>query len=295
MKSANALGSLSAFGAAFGYGSAYVVARFAYDYGLNAFSLNFLRFLVLAAILVTWAIVTRSGFRPPPRSLPLLVCVGVLITISGLTNYGAIAFIPVSLAILIFYTFPLFTLLLNAVVERRPPRGIEYVAFLFAFSGLALTLEVSMGALDVRGVALALTAAVTVAVHLVVSQHAMRLLGFKMVTLYMSLTALVLTGIITLGLDQFSVPGPGPGLLALGYVVVGFSLAMGAMLTGVRLIGPVRTSMVMCMEPPVVIVCAWLLLGEHLTTRQLGGAALVLTGIVLAQGAAARRAREPAA
>ena len=158
MKSANALGSLSAFGAAFGYGSAYVVARFAYDYGLNAFSLNFLRFLVLATVLVTWTAVTRSGFRPPPRSLPVLLVLGVLITISGLSNYGAIAFIPVSLAILIFYTYPLVTLILNSIVERRAPTPGDYLAFVCAFAGLTLALEVSLEGLDPRGVTLALVA-----------------------------------------------------------------------------------------------------------------------------------------
>ena len=42
MRSSGALGGVSAFAAATGYGSAYVVARVAYDYGLHAFTLNVL-------------------------------------------------------------------------------------------------------------------------------------------------------------------------------------------------------------------------------------------------------------
>lgn len=289
MRSSGALGSVSAFGAAAGYGSAYVVARVAYDYGLNAFTLNVLRFLVLVSALALWMAVSRGDFRPPPRSLGIILFLGVLITCSGLSNYGAIAFIPVSLAILIFYTYPLVTLILSSIIDRRAPSAADYLAFLCTFAGLALALDVSLEGLDPRGIALALVASLTVGTHLVVSQHALRIASMKIVTLYMGLTALVLTGLVTLMFGQFSVPAPGPGLWSLAYVITGFCLGMGAMMAAVRMIGPVRTSIIMCMEPPVVIGCAFLLLGERLTATQLLGALLVVAGVVTAQWASARR------
>jgi drug/metabolite transporter (DMT)-like permease len=288
MRTSGVLGSVSAFGAATGYGSAYVVARVAYDYGLNAFTLNTLRFFVLVSAVTLWMAVSRGDFRPPPRSLGIVLFLGVLITCSGLSNYGAIAFIPVSLAILIFYTYPLVTLILSSIVDRRAPSAADYLAFLCTFGGLTLALDVSLGGLDPRGVALALVASVTVGTHLVASQHALRIASMKIVTLYMSLTAFLLTGLITLMFGQFSVPAPGPGLWSLAYVITGFCAGMGAMLAAVRMIGPVRTSIIMCMEPPIVIGCAFLLLGERLTSLQLVGALLVITGIVLAQRANAR-------
>jgi drug/metabolite transporter (DMT)-like permease len=289
MRSTGALGSVSAFVAATGYGSAYVVARVAYDYGLNAFTLNFLRFMVLVAALALWMGISRGEFRTPPRSLGIIVLLGVLITCSGLSNYGAIAFIPVSLAILIFYTYPLVTLILSSIVDRRAPSATDYLAFLFTFAGLALALDVSLEGLDPRGIALALFASLTVGTHLVASQHALRIASMKIVTLYMGLTALVLTGLVTLTFGQFSVPDPGPGLWFLAYVITGFCIAMGATMAAVRMIGPVRTSIIMCMEPPVVIGCAFLLLGERLTETQLLGALLVVAGVVTAQWAGARR------
>lgn len=289
MRSPGALGSLSAFVAAAGYGSAFVVARVAYDYGLNAYTLNSLRFLVLVTAFALWIGVRRGDFRPPPRTLGIILFLGVLMSCSGLSNYGAIAFIPVSLAILIFYTYPLVTLALNSIVERRAPRPADYAAILCAFVGLALALEVSLEGLDARGVALSLVASLSVSIHMVVSKHALRIASLEIVTLYMSLSAFVLTGSVTLVLGQLSVPGPGPGLWALAYVISGFSIAMAAMMTGIRLIGPVQTAIIMCMEPPIVIGCAFLLLGEHLTGTQLVGASLVIAGVVLAQRANARR------
>lgn len=289
MRSTGALGSLSALVAATGYGSAFVVARIAYDYGLNSFTLNSLRFLVLVSAFALWIGVRHGEFRPPPRTLGVILYLGFLMSCSGLSNYGAITFIPVSLASLIFYTYPLVTLVLNSIIERRAPRPTDYVAILCAFGGLALALEVSFERLDARGIVLSLLASLSVGTHLVMSKHALRIASLEIVTLYMSLSAFVLTGLVTLVLGQLSVPGPGPGLWALAYVICGFSIAMAAMMTGIRLIGPVQSAIIMCMEPPIVIGCAFLLLGERLTGTQLVGALLVITGVVLAQRANARR------
>jgi len=283
--SSSALGTVSALIAATGYGSAYVVARIAYDYGLNSLTLNFLRFLALVAILALWIGFKGDGYRLPLRALVITLFMGLLVACAGVTNFASIAFIPVSLAILIFYTYPLVTLILNSIVERRAPQGADYLAFACAFAGLALILDVSVNELNVLGVMLALTGSVTAAAHLVVAQHAMRIASVSTVIFYMSLSACVISGLVTIAFDQTALPEPGAGLWLLAYIIAAFCIGMGAMLTGVRTIGPVRTSIIMCMEPPVVIGCAYVLLGERLNTTQLLGAALVITAIVIAQSA----------
>jgi len=288
LKSSGTLGTSSALLAAASYGSAYVVARLSYEYGLNSLTLNFLRFLTLVAILALFIGVRRGDFRLPLSSLAITLFMGLLIACAGVTNFASIAFIPVSLAILIFYTYPLVTLLLNSIVERRAPAATDYLAFACAFAGLALILEVSLDALNVIGVVLALVGALTAGAHLVVAQHAMRIASVRVVIFYMSLSACLFSGMVTLASGQFSMPAPGPGSWLLAYVIAAFCIGMGAMLAAVRMIGPVRTSMIMCMEPPVVIGCAYVLLGERLSVVQLIGALLVIAGIVIAQRSDAR-------
>ncbi|TFH41796.1 MAG: hypothetical protein E4H01_14390 [Lysobacterales bacterium] len=288
MRSVGALGTASALVAATGYGSAYVMARVAYDYGLNSFTLNFLRFLVLAIIIAVWIGLRRGDFRLPRRALIITLMMGLLITTAGITNFAAIAFIPVSLAILVFYTYPLVTLILNSIVERRTPEPIDYLAIACAFAGLALILKVSVEQLNATGIALALAGSLTAGAHLVAAQYAMRVAHFGVVVLYMSVSACVLAGMVTLAFGQFSLPASAQGLWLLATVITAFCIGMAAMLTGVRMIGPVRTSIIMCMEPPVVIGFAYLLLGERLSAIQLLGSALVIAGIVIAQSAGTR-------
>ena len=287
----NSLGALAAVIAATGYGSAYVVARISYDLGLNALTLNTLRFAVLALICLVWARLSRVSLALPARSLRPAAIVGLLIAVSGGCNLSSIAFIPVSLAILVFYTYPLVTLALNGILERRPPGASEYAAFGCAFIGLALTLQVSFEQLNATGVGLALIGSLGAATHLVVAQRVLQVMDFRVVALLMGLVAGGVTGLVTVAADAVALPEPGPGLWLLAYVIAGFCVGIGAMLVAVQLVGSVRTSMILCLEPPVVIGFAYLLLGERMTAIQLVGALLVVAGISIAQGSR-RRPRE---
>jgi drug/metabolite transporter (DMT)-like permease len=56
-----------------------------------------------------------------------------------------------------------------------------------------------------------------------------------------------------------------------------------ALFTSATRIGPLRTGLVMNLEPVVAIGGSWLLLGQGLAPAQLAGGALVITGIVGAQ------------
>lgn len=67
-------------------------------------------------------------------------------------------------------------------------------------------------------------------------------------------------------------------------MVLGFyCVAIVSMFTAVKWIGPVKTSLMMCVEPLVAISFAIVLLGERLTMQQLIGAALVIVAVVAVQ------------
>jgi len=65
---------------------------------------------------------------------------------------SSILYLPVSLAVLVFYTYPLMTVVFESALDRRLPRLLDVVAFLVAFGGLALALQVSFAGLDPRGI-----------------------------------------------------------------------------------------------------------------------------------------------
>jgi drug/metabolite transporter (DMT)-like permease len=68
--------------------------------------------------------------------------------------------------------------------------------------------------------------------------------------------------------------------LAVGYVTL---------FIGLEIIGPVKTSMLMNVEPILTIILAAILLGERLASIQLIGAAFVILGIILITGGSPKK------
>ena len=84
---------------------------------------------------------------------------GALLLVMSAGYLGAIAYIPVSLAALIFYTFPFYVAILASLTGREPMTRIKAAALVVAFAGLVLALGPSFDDLNWRGVACALAAA----------------------------------------------------------------------------------------------------------------------------------------
>src|SRR3546814_12772606 len=78
---------------------------------------------------------------------------------------GSIFYIPASLAVLIFYTFPLLVAVGARWTEGEPVGGTKLVGLAVAFAGLAIAPGVELGDLDTSGIVLAGRAAVGVAAH----------------------------------------------------------------------------------------------------------------------------------
>ena len=77
--------------------------------------------------------------------------------------------------------------------------------------------------------------------------------------------------------------------LMLWMVVMGTILSFGLFIAALRHVPATRAAIVAMFEPVVAIVVAWAWLDEELAAVQLVGAAIVLTGIVLAQTARAEQ------
>jgi drug/metabolite transporter (DMT)-like permease len=82
-------------------------------------------------------------------------------------------------------------------------------------------------------------------------------------------------------------------LVAVGFVAS--FLAIQTFYAGARRIGAATAALVSTVEPLIIVVLAWIVLGQTLAAIQLAGAALILIGVLVAQtGPRPRGAPEPA-
>ncbi len=264
------------------FGIVITLTRVAYNGGASAGAAMEIRYLIAVAVMFTVLLALGRSLRPP-RAL-----YGALFRVA-LSNFGvtlgymtSILFIPVSFATVVFYTYPLMVIAAAAIVHGQRFGWGRFGAFGLAFAGLVLALGPSLDALDWRGVALALLAAVSAATVFMVSPKVVRAYHALGVTLYSNLIGACIVPLFLPILGGLVLPETGAGWLGLGGLCVFYAGAILSMFAALHAAGAVPTSLIFNLEPLVAIVAAAILLGERLMPVQMGGVALVIGALMLA-------------
>ena len=152
----NALGLASVIGAALFFSLNTPLARLAYDGGSTPETVVFLRVVLCVIGIALFIILTGRRIALPRAAVLPMIGVAVFIVLQGMAYLTSIAYIPVGLAALLFYTFPLMVAVASRIVDGVPLGNVRIVAFAAAFIGIALAIGPSFDVLDGRGIALAL-------------------------------------------------------------------------------------------------------------------------------------------
>jgi drug/metabolite transporter (DMT)-like permease len=284
-------GMMWAFAAATSFGVITTLARVSYDAGGTAAAIVALRYGAgtLAAIVLLLAL--RVPITVPTRAIgPVLGAGCGLLTMSA-CYLAAVAYIPVGLAALIFYTFPLMVAALAPLTEGLAVSRQRAVAFVIAFGGLGLALGPSFQALDWRGIVLAFGAASGSAAMLIFSTRALAHVTLVGLTFHANLFGLVAVGAVLMVADNpvlgeaapdFLFPVAVAGVAALVFASVFYVTGVLTQFVALRAMGPSRTAMFLNLEPVVSILTAAVLLGERLTALQYAGGTMVIGALLMA-------------
>ncbi len=145
-----------------------------------------------------------------PSRLPvqlIIVVTGICISVMSLGYLGSVKYIPVSLSVLLFFTFPFWVLIINYIIDREIPKLHKLFAFIVAFFGLALSLGPTWEVLDLLGIVLVLCGSVASAGFIVAGSKAVHLItGSTQASLILNVEPLIsiVAAIILLG-EQLSI------------------------------------------------------------------------------------------
>lgn len=279
---ANIKGVLVAALAAAGFSISFISVGFAFRAGADPATMIVFRGLTgLLAGLVMIRLLSDTYKLPANAVTPL-----VLATLGmTLVNYGymiAIQYIPISLATLTFYTYPMVVLAITSLAERRLPRPLATIAFVMAFGGLAITLGASLSGLDWRGIASALVATTGGTLLFFYGAVTAKRTSIALYTLY-SHVAIILLGIAVMwAFDGPHLPHGTEGNFAIIGMCLGYTVGISAQFLAFRMISPAIAALVFNVEPVITISLSALLLGDVLSLNQYFGGALVISGVVLA-------------
>ena len=268
------------------WGSTYLAIRLAVREGAGfpPFALGAVRVLVAGSLLLGWATIRRMRVRLTRTEWITLAIAGLLMWpgANGLVNWGEQR-ADSSYAALLVGSLPIWTAVIEALLDRRRPSWPLVLSLLIGFAGLGLLTAPKLagaggaGALTILAL---LIAPITWAIGSVLQLR--RPVG---VTPLVSAAYLHLFGGIGFAV-LFLVtrePLPTPSLEAwgaLGYLIVAGSVfAFTSYIRALHVLPIAIATTYAYVNPAIAVLLGWLILKEPITPPILGGMALILLGV----------------
>jgi drug/metabolite transporter (DMT)-like permease len=274
------LGVVLALSGAFFYGFNITFAKIAAGLGVGGPMIVAERVLVMIAIGITAGLSTRSSFLVPQNERRALVLLGLGSTGVSICYLSSVAFIPITIAAVIFYTFPILIVLLSPVVDKKPLTPAMVIIVALAFVGVVFVLGTADGELDPRGLALAAGASASAAVQFFTGTRCRttstpaKLVLTQAIVLPFALGTLVATG------GQFTLETQIIAFVPIWLTIGGFVLGFGLQVLALARISASLAGLAFCLEPVVAALTSAIVLDERLAFMQYFGGILVIVAIV---------------
>jgi drug/metabolite transporter (DMT)-like permease len=259
--------------------------KVAYQEGANPLAVITLRCIVGMLGIGIYMLVSRQSFKVEKTALRYSTLSGVTQVFNSLGLLGALAYIDVSITVLIFSCFPFLIVIIEHYTGRSKMTLFVTGCITSALAGLAMTLGLSFENLNSTGLLLAVLALISVTFMILIVSKSTRQIGaipanFYMTawaSLYFLIFALLapLTGLV----DAASFPETSKGWTAILVTGITFSLAYVLFFAGANIIGTTRASILSISEPIMFILFAVVIVDERLLPVQWFGVLLIIASL----------------
>ena len=242
------LGSGAALMSAVAFSSNVVLSRLAYDFGTNLHALNLIRASVFLGCLLVAVWLSGSSVSIKRNELYRCLALGVLLCAEMYLLLASVLFIPVAMAILVFYTYPIMIALWAWRTGRHHLSYLGLGVMALAFIGLIITLAgsdtLSVGWEGRYGIALAFVSGICLATILLLSERVLETQPAKIMMLYMLFSATAVVGFVSLFVAELTWPASLPGWSALSGSAVLYVVATLLLFKAVDLVGSLQTAII---------------------------------------------------
>mgnify|MGYP003320280593 FL=1 len=263
------------------------LSRLAYDFGTNLHALNLIRAVVFLAVLIIAVWLSDSRVTIERKEIYRCLVLGILLCAEMYLLLASILFIPVALAILVFYTYPIMIAVWTWRTGRSHFSYFGLSVMMVAFIGLIATLAGSdrllVGWDGRNGIALAFIAAICLAALLLLSERVLERQSAKIMMLYMLLSTTAVVGFVSIFIVELTWPTSTGGWLALGGSAVFYVVATLLLFKAVDLVGSLQTAIIDNTSPVWAMILGVIVLGQWLTAQQVMGASITVTAVMLLQ------------
>ena len=293
------LGIVCALAATVFYGLVPNFVRGGFDNGVAAVETTFFRTAFIGVVLAIVAVLLGDRFTIPRQAFASFVSQASATLIVSVGYLASVQFIPVGLAAIIFFTFPVIIMLAAPVIEGHSPGFIRIAVAVFAFAGLAVSVGPSFDSLDIRGIVLAAAAAAFCAVQFFSGRSISKFMAPAAFGSLVHLTILPATLAIAVvaGSGKISFfPGGAASMTGLACMVAVGVLYVGGYFLHMQSLRYAPASTVapfFNLEPMIATAVAALFLGERLAMNQYVGGGMVLAALAASSFVRSRKMVAP--
>lgn len=304
--SARALGFFFAAAGAILFATKAIVAKFTYQYGVDAVTLITFRMLFSFPlfVLIAW-LETRKAKRSDsapltPVEYAKIAGLGLVgYWISSLLDFIGLQYISAGLERSILFLSPTFVLIMTALWLRKPISRLQWASLVLAYLGVLVIFvqDLQFGGEKVwLGAASVLAAAFTYACYMIGSGELVQRVGSTRLVAYamcVSCVVVVIQFMITHG-PEYLVQVPAVYMWSTVHAVFNTVVPVFFIMWSVERLGAPLSAQVSMIGPVALLFMASVFLKEPLTAWHLAGTALVLGGMSLLAKVRAQEQKAPA-
>ncbi len=272
-------------GASF-FGFTPIFAKFAFSYGYTLGQINIVQMVISFFLLWSFTLIKRSSFKGiNKKNVPQIMITGCLIGLTSIFYYGAMQYLPASLAIVLMFQFVWIGIILEWIFSKIKPSPVTVLSIMLILVGVFFASNILHGdiqGLPIKGFIFGILSAFTYA-GFIFSSGKVAVNVDPWVR-----SSLMVTGstILVFVLFMRDIPSILPLEVNLLTTSLGLSL-FGAILpplffaAGAPLVSGGIANILTSIELPIAIISASIILSEAITPLQWLGTAIILGAIGL--------------
>jgi drug/metabolite transporter (DMT)-like permease len=241
---------------------------------------------VLAAVILSVYVGSQQYKRIPPKEMMRFITIGgfgqALLVYLALSS---LEFIPAATLAFLFYTYPAWVALTQTIRGAEKLDLRRAVALALSFGGIGVMVGMpGTEAIDWRGVALALAAAMIYGIYIPVMRALQKDHPVAPPSAYSKIGAALAFLVLSAADQSFTFRLTSEAWMTIGALAV-FSTVLPSVffLMGLIRLGPVRTAIVSTVEPFLTGILAIVVLGQPLTLPTVLGGVLIIGAVLVLQ------------
>lgn len=268
------------------FGAASPIAKGVYRYDVTVGCALTWRFLIASLLLWAYLLLFRRDLNFRLRKdqvITLAIVGGAAHFLTTQCYFNALIFVPISIQIIFYYTYPFMVNGLSVLLFREKMSRGQMVSLGAAFIGILMTVTLDDLRLNWIGIALSIgAAACQTAYILLLGRRNVAEVDSIVIGAYTSAFAFISFLIFSLARGELRADLALPCWAGIAGMAV-FTTAVGAvaLAAGIQLIGGAKAAIISVFEPIEAIILGVLLFHERITLRGVIGIVLVLGAILL--------------